>query len=357
MKLGGGLLLLAMAGASARPLVPTFSPLARAPLARACGGLVALPPLARARGARARARRGAASVSMGGLDWRYFAAGGLSAAWSHGYTTPIDVVKTVMQAEPKKYANATMYGAAAGIVRENGPGFLLQGLAPTVVGYGVEGALKFGVYELTKPLFAGATPSTFVDFLLASVLAGAVASVVLCPAEASRIRLVADPGYASGFVATLARIAGDDGAGALFGGLGAMLSKQVPYTMAKQVSLTSSPPRCAARARSSPARARGGGDAARPAAVGSVVPVVAAALASVFACFFSHPGDMVLTRCYQSKGLSTADAFRQIYDEHGLGGFLIGIKARFLHVGFIITMQLVVYDIVKRSLGLPATGH
>ena len=265
-----------------------------------------------------------------------------------------------MQAEPKKYANATMYGAAAGIVRENGPGFLLQGLAPTVVGYGVEGALKFGVYELTKPLFAGATPSTFVDFLLASVLAGAVASVVLCPAEASRIRLVADPGYASGFVATLARIAGDDGAGALFGGLGAMLSKQVPYTMAKQVSFDfiTAALYAAAGALVALLASEGGGDAAATdALVGSVVPVVAAALASVFACFFSHPGDMVLTRCYQSKGLSTTDAFRQIYDEHGLGGFLIGIKARFLHVGFIITMQLVVYDMVKRLLGLPATGH
>ena len=67
----------------------------------------------------------------GGLDWRYFVAGSISAGLSHGYTTPIDVVKTVMQAEPKKFANATMYGAAASIVRENGPGFLLQGLAPT----------------------------------------------------------------------------------------------------------------------------------------------------------------------------------------------------------------------------------
>jgi len=33
---------------------------------------------------------------------RYFAAGGISAATSHGITTPIDVVKTKMQMNPKK---------------------------------------------------------------------------------------------------------------------------------------------------------------------------------------------------------------------------------------------------------------
>lgn len=50
---------------------------------------------------------------------------------------------------------------------------------PTVVGYGLEGALKFGFYESFKTIFKALTPSSFVNFLLASVVAGAVASVVL----------------------------------------------------------------------------------------------------------------------------------------------------------------------------------
>ena len=50
---------------------------------------------------------------------------------------------------------------------------------PTVVGYGLEGALKFGFYETFKGLFKSLTPSQFVNFLMASVVAGGVASVVL----------------------------------------------------------------------------------------------------------------------------------------------------------------------------------
>ena len=55
---------------------------------------------------------------------------------------------------------------------------------PTVVGYGLEGALKFGFYETFKGLFKTVTPSQFVNFLMASVVAGGVASIVLvCGAD------------------------------------------------------------------------------------------------------------------------------------------------------------------------------
>jgi hypothetical protein len=49
----------------------------------------------------------------------------------------------------------------------------------------MEGALKFGFYETFKKVFALLTPYQFLNFLLASVVAGAVASIVLV----TRLRL------------------------------------------------------------------------------------------------------------------------------------------------------------------------
>jgi hypothetical protein len=47
---------------------------------------------------------------------------------------------------------------------------------------------------------------------------------------------------------------------------------------------------------------------------------------------------------------------RHIYQQHGLGGFYIGLQARLAHVASIITTQLVLYDLIKMALGLPVTG-
>lgn len=43
----------------------------------------------------------ALSAALKNIDYRYFVAGGTCAAFSHGITTPIDVVKTKIQANPK----------------------------------------------------------------------------------------------------------------------------------------------------------------------------------------------------------------------------------------------------------------
>jgi len=167
------------------------------------------------------------------IDWRYFVAGGSCAAISHSIATPIDVVKTKIQADPKKYDKG-MLKATADILKEDGPGALMGGLGPTIVGYGIEGGMKFGVYEMLKPIFADAMKKVTADgnmamaYLMASVVAGAVAALLLCPMESTRIRIVTDPAYADkGLMTALPKMIKDDGLFASFGGLWAMLAKQV----------------------------------------------------------------------------------------------------------------------------------
>lgn len=166
------------------------------------------------------------------LDYRYFVAGGTCAAISHGITTPIDVIKTKIQAEPTKHTKG-MLAATADIIKEDGALVLLGGLGPTVVGYGIEGSMKFGVYEVMKPIFKEimnaltGESNTALAYLLASLVAGAVAATLLCPMEATRIKIVTDPAYNDkGLLPALTKMMKDDGVFSSFNGLWAMLSKQ-----------------------------------------------------------------------------------------------------------------------------------
>ncbi|KAL3908310.1 MAG: hypothetical protein SGARI_003120 [Bacillariaceae sp.] len=286
-------------------------------------------------------------------DPRYFLSGGLCAAASHGITTPIDVVKTKIQSSGDEYANLGVIGAAQKLIHVDGISVLLRGLGPTIVGYGFEGAAKFGLYEALKPEMTRLLhlqDSPTVPYLIASVVAGAVAALLLCPMEKTRIRMVTDPDFATNLLTGIRRLAEESGAGSLFGGLGAMLSKQVPYTFAKQVSFDAF----------AFALYRAAANAGLAAAdVKLEVSFGAALLASILACLLSQPGDVILTKTYKSSDGSTQefyDVFSGIYEEQGALGFFSGLSARFLHVGAIITSQLVLYDTIKQMLGLPATG-
>lgn len=293
----------------------------------------------------------AANAGLKAIDYRYFVAGGVCAATSHGITTPIDVVKTRMQAQPEVY-NKGIVDATSSILKTDGPSALLGGLGPTVVGYGIEGAMKFGVYEVMKPIMSDLLKqSTAMAYIIASVIAGAVASILLCPMESARIRIVTDPEYKGmGLLQSLPKLISEDGVLNLFSGIFAMLSKQVPYTMAKQVSFD-------IVAGLLYAFLAQGDRALKAGDLKWFVSVTSAFIASLFACIFSQPGDMILTETYKGQsGNGFIQVIKDIYKLGGISAFFTGTGARIIHVSSIITSQLVIYDIVKQLLGLPATG-
>ena len=181
----------------------------------------------------------AAANALKTMDYRYFVAGGICAATSHGITTPVDVIKTKMQADPELYEKG-IRRATLSIIKTDGPQVLLGGLGPTVVGYGMEGAMKFGVYEVLKPVFQNALESlrgsnkdaTAAAYICASVVAGAVASAFLCPMESTRIKIVTDPDYKGlNMVEAFQKLCNEDGFLSTFGGMYAMLAKQVSVHM------------------------------------------------------------------------------------------------------------------------------
>lgn len=222
--------------------------------------------------------------------------------------------------------------------------------------------MKFGVYEVMKPVFAALlnaeTGNTAIAYLMASVVAGAVAALLLCPMESTRIRIVTDPNYYNkGLLTGLPKLVAEEGLWSTFSGLWAMLAKQVPYTFGKQVSFDVFAGMLYAFFHSLQEKSTWLKDGA----IKWAVSVSAAFFASIVACIFSQPGDMILTETYRPRDKtaeksSFADVVGSIYDAGGLSNFFTGTGARIVHVVMIITSQLVIYDIVKQLLGLPATG-
>lgn len=184
---------------------------------------------------------------------KLFLAGAACACLSHAGATPIDVLKTRLQTDPGRYTG--LLDAAWKVTKTEGVGMLLQGLGPTAAGYAVHGAaaalrrarrgkerdsssdphprpvfaplasppggLKYGLYELFKSSAAGSATAAL-SLPLASLLACAacaevVASTALCPYEAARIRLVADPSFAPGLFPALRRLFSEQGLPGWFG--------------------------------------------------------------------------------------------------------------------------------------------
>ena len=152
--------------------------------------------------------------------------------------TPIDVVKTRIQLEPTVY-NKGMLGSFKQVIKSEGAGALLTGLGPTILGYSLQGAFKFGGYELFKKTFIEYlgydTAKQYKDsiYIGSSALAEFFADIALCPLEATRIRLVSQPTFANGLIGGFSRILKEEGVGSFYNGFTPILFKQIPYNIAK----------------------------------------------------------------------------------------------------------------------------
>eukprot|EP00959_Pyramimonas_sp_CCMP1952_P171220 3577689-Pyramimonas_sp.AAC.1 len=102
-------------------------------------------------------------------------------------------------------------------IAEEGAGALLTGLAPTAFGYFIQGWFKFGGVEFFKINAAqslgpqGAWDNRQGIYLASAAGAEFIADIFLCPLEATRIRLVSDPTYASSMPSAMSRMVAENG--------------------------------------------------------------------------------------------------------------------------------------------------
>lgn len=137
------------------------------------------------------------------VNWRYFLSGAVCCSFSHGVSVPceyvhvtykffinylitvvnlVDVVKTRIQSQAREVGEATegVRTIVSRIIKEEGASALLRGMSPTLVGFAVQGSLKYGFYDVFKQVVNNelAVLNWHWEKLFVFMLAGAAAEII-----------------------------------------------------------------------------------------------------------------------------------------------------------------------------------
>lgn len=280
-------------------------------------------------------------------------AGGICCSITHAALCPVDVVKTRIQLDPIKYSGG-MVKTFRNVVATEGAGVLTTGLGATAAGYFVQGWFKFGGVEFFKINLAQrmttqqAWDNRTSIYLASSAGAEFVADLFLCPLEAVRIRSVSDPTFPKGLGAGAARILKNEGVLGFYAGLGPILMKQVPYTMAKFA--------VQGKAAEAIYQASGKPDPADHSSTYNLaVSLGSGVVAGVAAAVISHPADTLLSKVNKAGAGgsgSTASRLVNIAKEMGLVKLATtGLAARCVMIGTLTAGQFGIFDTVMKAVG------
>lgn len=298
-----------------------------------------------------------AGEKQGPFDLTYYLkgalAGGICCGVTHGGLCPVDVVKTRIQLDPIKY-NKGMFGGFRQIIAEEGVGALATGLGPTCVGYFIQGWFKFGGVEFFKINMAQAMgvekawDLRFPIYLTAAACAEFIADVFLCPLEATRIRLVSDPQYASGLISAFPKILKNEGmVKGFYSGFGPILFKQIPYTMAKFAVQGFAAEKIYAAVGSDPTTAGKGQKMA--------ISLSSGVIAGVASAIISHPADTLLSLVNKEgaggEGSIPVRLMRLAKEMGFVKLCLTGLGARCVMIGSLTAGQFGIFDSIMAATG------
>ena len=283
----------------------------------------------------------------------FAAAGAVGCGVTHGAMTPIDVVKTRIQLEPTVY-NKGMLGSFRQVVSTDGAGALLTGLGPTILGYSMQGAFKFGGYELFKKQFIEflgyekAKNYKNSIYIGSAALAEFFADIALCPLEATRIRLVSQPTFANGLVSGFSRILKEEGAGSFYNGFTPILFKQIPYNIAKFLVFERAAEAIFGFVKTPKSELSQ--------STLTTINLGAGVIAGCAAAIVSQPADTLLSKVNKTKkapGQSTVGLLVQLAKQLGFTGSFAGLPTRLVMVGTLTSLQFTIYGSLKQALGCP----
>jgi len=280
-------------------------------------------------------------------------AGGICCSITHAALCPVDVIKTRIQLDPVK-SGGGMLRTFRNVVATEGAKVLTTGLGATAAGYFVQGWFKFGGVEffkinISKRMSEQEAWNQRTNIYLASS-AGAefVADLFLCPLEAVRIRSVSDPTFPKGLGAGAARMLKTEGITGFYAGLGPILLKQVPYTMAKfAVQGKAAEMMYAASGNPDPLKNTPGFNLG--------VSLASGVIAGVAAAVISHPADTLLSKVNKKGAGGDGSTARRLLNIASEMGFVklatTGLGARCVMIGTLTAGQFGIFDTVMAAVG------
>lgn len=270
----------------------------------------------------------------------------LSAGATHLAITPLDVLKVNMQVHPIKYSSVS--SCFTSLLREQGASALWRGWSGKLFGYGAQGGCRFGLYEYFKKLYS----DVFVDcsrtfiFSLSSASAEVIGGVALCPFEAVKVRVQAQPRFAKGLLDGFPKLYASGGASGFYRGLLPLWGRNLPFSMVMFSTFEHSVDylyrKVIQRRKENCSRLQQLG-----------VTCLGGYAAGAISSFISNPADN-LVACLNNRRAETLTlAVRKI----GVAKlFTRSLPIRIMLVGPVVTLQWLFYDSIKMISGLPTSA-
>ena len=282
-------------------------------------------------------------------------AGVASCGLTHLFTTPLDLVKCRLQVDKKRYTGT--FNGLSTIYKSEGVKGLYRGGLPTAIGYSLQGACKFGLYEFFKFKYSEmAGPENAYKYKTWIYLAGSAsaeffADIALCPLEALKVKAQTNDAWPKSMSAAVSKVLKEDGFSGFYRGLSPLWGRQIPYTMMKFASFETIVEMIYKK------MGKPKSDFNKAQQLG--VSFIGGYIAGVFCAAVSHPADTMVSKMNNMKrgpnegGLQVA---KKIYKDIGFGGLWTGFGARVIMVGTLTALQWFIYDAFKTAAGLPTSG-
>lgn len=228
-----------------------------------------------------------------------------------------------------------------------------SGLGATAAGYFVQGWFKFGGVEFFKVNLAHyfgeqkAWDNRTGIYLASAAAAEFIADLFLCPLEAVRIRSVSDPTFPKGLGPGMAKMLSTDGVMGFYAGLGPILFKQIPYTMAKFAVQGKAAEMIYTATNTTPDKASKGTNVSISLGSGVIAGVVAAVV--------SHPADTLLSKINKKGAGGSGGTMSRLFNIASEMGFvnlcLTGLGPRCVMIGTLTAGQFGIFDTVMAAVG------